>query len=453
MDQVLGKLLHIRDERLVWDVLASGNHRCRIYLGKDPVTGKAARPSGTGRTKQAALDNLIGKLSQRIDPAPVSDWADRPLAEWMEDWWRRRSPQIKKEGTRRARANQVKHVSAFLGHIKLRDLDVEAIDSYVRMCQQGVPRKRLEAAGIRCHQTTRVYGANTISGFLSVLNMALKDAVTRRIIPSAVTLYYQMPLPANFPGTYEADTEEGSGVRGKKIQRFHADEVPALLDAARTSQYTGRLDKSGSAPAFPPPVDGVHHLYAALYLAVAAMLRPGEVRGLRWCDVVLDNDKPQLVLRVQHQAWGYDDLKSKSSRAEVPLNTRAAEVLREHRQRCIKGGLPVTGQAPVFTQTDGQPITTGRLTWWFKSVVADAQVQQLSPHKLRATGLSLMADNNVPVAKLSAVARHSSTKVTEDFYIKIADEELFEAVESMPELDSAPDDVAEVIDLGKRHRA
>jgi len=71
--------------------------------------------------------------------------------------------------------------------------------------------------------------------------------------------------------------------------------------------------------------------------AVVTGLRASELRGLRWEDVELNGDKPQLHVRQRADRFGHiGSPKSASGYCAIPLPPDAAQVLREWKLTCPK---------------------------------------------------------------------------------------------------------------------
>lgn len=110
-----------------------------------------------------------------------------------------------------------------------------------------------------------------------------------------------------------------------------------------------------------PAVSRKDPLYAAFVLAIAMGLRRGEIVGLRWSDVDLDN----RVLYVRHQVQRrrgvlYDDDPKSRRRRAVPLPALCIAPLRWHRLRQgatrAKAGEKWQDSGYVFATRTGRPI-------------------------------------------------------------------------------------------------
>ncbi len=144
-------------------------------------------------------------------------------------------------------------------------------------------------------------------------------------------------------------------------------------------------------------------------LTLLAGLRRGELLGLRWADVDLDNG----VLHVARQYAPSDaEFKATKGRRErdVPMSPTLAADLRAHRMASgRRHGL-------VFGQDGVRPLDSGKLQGRADAAWKAAGIDRVTPHVCRHLYASLMAAAGVPLERLSRYMGHSSIAVTFDNY-------------------------------------
>jgi integrase len=137
---------------------------------------------------------------------------------------------------------------------------------------------------------------------------------------------------------------------------------------------------------------------------VGTGLRRGELLNLRWADV--DLQAGRLVVRNR------EGFTSKNGRERlVPVVGRALETLRE-----MYGARDPLDNERVFVDGDGKPPKPDRVSRRFKFYVRKAKLpnaDRLSFHSCRHTFCSWLSMKDVPIRKISELAGHSSTAVTE----------------------------------------
>lgn len=258
-----------------------------------------------------------------------------------------------------------RHILPTLGRKRLRQLSVTDARRLVQ---------RLTDAGL---------GVRMVQFVHAVLRNALESAVRDEAIPRNVARLVQVKTP-----TYEV---------GRGLSTVQA---RALLTAARDER-----------------------LEALYVLAVYLGLRRGEVLGLRWADVDLDEARLQVVQTLQRVDGALRFLPPKSwhSRRSVPLPVPCVEALRQHRgaqgRERLAAGAEWSDTGLVFTTTFGTPIEPDNLrrSWdRIRSATGDPPARF---HDLRHTCVSLLLDAGVPPHVVREIIGHSAIEVTMTIYV------------------------------------
>ena len=195
------------------------------------------------------------------------------------------------------------HIKPALWRVKLKNLT----PTHVR----GLYKEKLQSRSPRTVQYIHV-----------TLHKALKQAVNDGLVPRNV-----------------AEAVKPPQVRREEIHPLTPEQVNALLSAARGDR-----------------------LEALYMLAIHTGLRQGELLGLKWEDVNLEEGTLQ-VRRTLTTAKGGPVLstpKTKGSRRSVKLTQSAVEALRRHLQQQLGeiryGGLLVAGERPYIRLGSGRPL-------------------------------------------------------------------------------------------------
>jgi integrase len=235
---------------------------------------------------------------------------------------------------------------------------------------------------------------------------------------------------------------EGMGTRG--VQQAHAVLRNALQSAMRdelvvrnvaslvqvkTPRYeVGRglsveqartlLEGSGS--------DRLHALYV---LAVYLGLRRGELLGLRWADVNLDEEFLEVrhTLQRVNGELRFQPPKTRHSRRTIPLPAPCLEALRTHRvaqkKERLATGLRWVDEDMVFSTTVGTPIEPDNLSRsWY---VVRRALGEPAPrfHDMRHTCVSLLLAEGAPPHVVQQIVGHSAIDVTMNIYAHASLEE------------------------------
>lgn len=166
-----------------------------------------------------------------------------------------------------------------------------------------------------------------------------------------------------------------------------------------------------------------HPLYAAYHLVAFRGLRRGEVAGLRWIDLDLDNGLMHVTYQVQPagptRARAVINPKTASSRAWVALDAATAQVLRHHRawQTRMLAATNAEDSGFVFQMSDGTPFDPGYLTRTFQTLGRRCGLPPIRLHDLRHTAASLALQAGVQLKIVQETLRHSSIVLTADTYV------------------------------------
>jgi integrase len=175
-------------------------------------------------------------------------------------------------------------------------------------------------------------------------------------------------------------------------------------------------------------------LEALFTVALGLGLRQGEILGLRWRDVALE----QRQLTVNHtlhwlpgtrsggRRWYLGEPKSKLSRRTLPLPASVATSLREHRARqieeCLLVGVDWTDPGFVFTSGAGVPMDGDRVRYALRANLARAGLAVVTFHQLRHSAASLLIAQGIPLKIVSEVLGHSTIALTANTYGHLSEE-------------------------------
>ena len=148
-------------------------------------------------------------------------------------------------------------------------------------------------------------------------------------------------------------------------------------------------------------------------LAMCTGLRLGELLGLDWDDI--DLDQAMLVVRRQVQRNKGGGLaarttKTPGSKAAVALPRIAADALREHRRATAR----LSGY--VFLSAAGRPLDPSNVRRHLRRAMTDAGLTPRSPHALRHSTATFLQAAKVPPRVAQAVLRHANIRTTLGVY-------------------------------------
>jgi len=152
-------------------------------------------------------------------------------------------------------------------------------------------------------------------------------------------------------------------------------------------------------------------------------MRRGELLGLKWADVDLENATIRVRQTLTRKGTGYvlGEPKTKQSRRTLRLTYKVVETLRSHRTRQaeekLKEGRLYQDQGLVFAGQRGGLINPSNLRQRsFTPLLKRAALPQITFHDLRHTCASLLFQKNVHPKFVQELLGHASVAITLDTY-------------------------------------
>jgi integrase len=245
------------------------------------------------------------------------------------------------------------------------------------------------------------------------------------------------------------NAQREQGVSTHRLQAMHAILRNALQNAvredlvARNVAALVRVPQAGSREFRPWSVDEAvtfldeargHPLHAAFVLVIALGLRRGEVLGVAWDQV--DLDEGTVRVRQQLQRVGgqlrLTEVKTRRSGRMVPLPDLCIRALRKRRAEQaaerLAAGKRWQESGLVFTTRHGTPIEPRNLARTFDVICAHAEVRRIRLHDTRHTCASLLAAAGTHPRTIMAILGHSQIGVTMNVYTHVTTEDQRAAV-------------------------
>jgi integrase len=257
------------------------------------------------------------------------------------------------------------HIKPSIGRVKLKNVNALQV--------QSLYRERLDSG----------LSPSTVQKIHHVLHKALAQAVKWNLIPRNPSDSVKAPTPTP-----------------KEMRPLSATEARTLLKTATGDRFE------------------------ALYvLAIHTGMRRGELLGLKWADVDLDNATIRVRRALTRKGTGYvlGELKTKGSRRSVRLTQKSVEALRSHRARQTQEKLRVGSlyqdQDLVFAGEGGGFVNPSNLRQRsFKPLLKGAGLPKITFHDLRHTCASLLFQKNVHPKLVQELLGHASVAITLDTY-------------------------------------
>ena len=168
-------------------------------------------------------------------------------------------------------------------------------------------------------------------------------------------------------------------------------------------------------------------LHALWRLTATTGMRRGELLGLHWSAVDLDNARLRvetaLIVTPDHELR-FETPKTERSRRVVDLDAVTVAALRSHRKRqaaeelASLGAWPVDGSGGglVFTDEVGRPLPPAWVSRRFTALAKAAGLPRIRLHDLRHTAATLLLRAGTPAHVVAQRLGHASPSITMDVY-------------------------------------
>lgn len=326
-----------------------------------------------GSTRARAADKLSAALGE-VKAGRSPEDGDITLRDFAAHWLEIITPKAKPRTVETYRENMEARVLPYLGDYKLREL------THAR-CQNMIIE--LQKPYYRRHESEpSTLSSNSIHLAATTLKSCLKYAVQANVIGSNPA--NDLILPRN----------------GHKEMT-----IP-------TKRQVKRLIAKTTEP----------KLKAIIALAATMGLRKGEILGLSWEDVDMENTH---TLRIRHTLTrtplGYELVEPKTQKSRRTLKMTATVM------STIKD-LGEPGDGRMFR------VDPGNLHRQFKKALEDANVPEIRIHDLRHWYATTLLADGVQIKTVSSLLGHSSIVTTMDIYAKTLDEQKEQAADTMDEV-------------------
>lgn len=292
------------------------------------------------------------------------------LQEWVEDrWLPTLATQVKPSTFESYQRNMAHHVLPTLGGRLLRDIGPGQLNSlYATLLLDG---RRNGPGGL---------SAKTVRYIHTIAHKALADAIDAGLLVTNVAERAKPPRPRTQSAT--------------ELRFWTPEQLRSFLAM----------------------VNG-HRLEAAGHLSAMTGMRRGEVLGLRWADVDLENNRVhvrQALVSVSYELI-FSTPKNHCARV-IDLDPSTCEQLRAHRERQAqdKGewGADYHDGDLAFCKENGEPVHPQTYSQAFERIVARGDLPPIRLHDLRHTHATIAMKAGIPTKVISERLGHESPAFT-----------------------------------------
>lgn len=344
--------------------------------------GRRRYVSGKTKTEtQRALRQAMADADRGLvfdaDNLTVGEYLDRWLSDSVSDTVKATTFERYEQITRL-------HLKPALGRVKLKGIT----PAHVR----GLYREKLAAGS----------SSRTVRYVHTTLHKALKQAVMDGLIPRNATEAVKPPQPSR-----------------EEMHPLTPEQAKLFLQVAH---------------------DTGDRLEALYVLAIHTGLRQGELLGLKWDDVDLEDSSLQVrrTLSITKNGPVCTAPKTSGSRRSVKLTDKATAALRAHLERQLaeidEVGSLWNENGLIFASEIGAPLDRRKVTArQFKNLLKRTELPEIRFHDLRHTCATLLLSKNVNPKIVSEMLGHSTIAITLDTYSHVLPNMRDQAAKAMQE--------------------
>ena len=355
---------HIRKRGNMWVVV--------VETGKDEDGRRRQKWHSGFRTRREASGALTEILS-RLQTGGYVEPSRQDLRAFLTEWLEAVKARLKPSTYHSYSMNIERHIIPALGSTSLQNLSAPGLNAfYGRLLETG--RLRGGTGGL---------SPRTVRYIHMILRQALAAAVKWNKVSRNAADSADPPKPRN------AD----------EMRTWSAEELRDFLLHVKDDR-----------------------LYAAWVVAAQTGLRRGELLGLHWREVDVENGRVAITqtLLVVQDKMTWDTPKTAKARRSVALDATTLNVLKDHRRRQLEErlawGPAYEDNDLAFARENGAPIHPHRFSHWFGAHVKAAGLPRIRFHDLRHTHATLALAAGIHPKVVSERLGHASVSFTLDRY-------------------------------------
>jgi integrase len=379
-----------------------GERRWRVVFDAlpDPLTGERRQTSKRGFATKASAEAFLRRSLEKVTAGtytqPTRVTVAAYLAEWLDGL--RKKPTTMADYRQSARV----YIGPRIGGLPLQSLTPEHLDRLYRELEtQGKRAGRCATAGVTCREhgcspeRHRGLSPKTVRNVHGMLHRALQEAAERGHVPRNVASLAHPP------------TAKQARSHNTRDKSWDATTLARFLTHVRDDR-----------------------LHAAWRLAGTTGARRGEILGLRWSDVDLDDGTitvgRQTVTVVNGQLIWQQDGKTDAATRTVALDDQTITVLVEHRrqqheERQLAGPAWIDDPHGPLLLTDplGRPLRPDSFYRTFVRLTGEIGAPPLDVHGLRHSYATAALRAGVSPEVLAQRLGHSDVSITLSLYAHV----------------------------------
>ena len=372
-----------------------------VDIGIDPVTGKRKQKVKSGFNTRQEAESAAASLINEVEQGDFVEETNQTFIEFADEWLRiyKDSTDVK-PGTIRVRIHEIGKLLPYFGQLKLKNITRKVYqDALDDLWAQG-------------------YAQSTREGINRTGRMIFRKALEFDLIKKDPTEF-----------TYLKKVK-------KTIEQLEEEEIPKYLEKEELALFLSTAKN-----------DGLEMDYLIFTVLAYTGIRVGELVALKWKDVDFTNHTISITktyYNPNNNTVKYQLVppKTKKSRRKIVVDKDVIQSLKNHKEFQVKVikhlGDGYYNKEFVFAKMarqHGYPIVIKTVQNRMARLLKIAGLNpELTPHSLRHTHTSLLAEAGVSFEQIMDRLGHSDDQITKDVYLHVTQEMKKEASQKFKEL-------------------
>ena len=360
-----------------------GSWSISIYLGKDSKTNKKKYKWYTVKGNKKDAETFLTEKLRELDTGIFIDNKDINVRQYFNFWYEQHCLSRLSPTTYESyRRNLDNYILEELGHIKLEELKPMHLQTFYNKCsKKGLSNK-------------------TILYFHRIIHCALKQAMKWQFIIRNVADCVDTPKPEKYK--------------------------PLVLTSKETIELINVISNTD--------------IYIPVIIAIYTGMRRGEILGLTWNNIDLEQGTLKVVQALYPTKNGliFSKPKTENSIRKISMPLTLVNILKDYKikQETVKNrlGNNYNDLDLVCSLDNGNPINPTTLNHKFRSLLKETNLPLIRFHDLRHTHASLLLKEHVEPKVISERLGHSNINITLDIYSHIYEETNMEVANTFDRL-------------------
>ncbi|WML42714.1 tyrosine-type recombinase/integrase [Neobacillus sp. PS3-40] len=372
-----------------------------VDVGIDPITGKRKQKSKSGFLTQQEAEAAANALIYELNQGTYLEETDKTFSDFAKEWLPIYSESKDvKPGTIRVRLHEIGKLLPYFAQLKLKDITRKMYqDALNDLKDQGL-------------------SDSTREGINRTGRMIFRKALELELIKKDPTEFAYVKKDK------------------KTIEQLEEEEVPNYLEKEELALF---LDTAKQ--------NGLEHDYLAFLILAYTGIRVGELVALKWKDIDIINYTISITktyYNPNNNALEYKLVppKTRKSRRKIVVDRLVIQALKEHKEiqnHVIKRlGNDYYNKDFIFAKMErqfGYPIVIKNVRDRMKRLLRIAGLnEELTPHSLRHTHTSLLAEAGVSLEQIMDRLGHTDDQITKNVYLHVTEDMKKEASQKFAEL-------------------